>query len=448
MSDQALERGLPASVDTERIIFGCILLDDRHYAEAATTLTARHFALDTHQRIFAAMERLHGKQQPIDIITLIEELRHKREVESVGGVAYLASLTEGMPQKLNIGQYVRIVKQKAMLRDVILAADRAMNDATDNPDEPEAVIQALQSELREIVSDNETTTTVESVSEFFIRKYGSVDKYLTVAPDTVAISTPWARYNAITKGGIRRKELTIVAARPSMGKTAWAINLASHVAVRLQKKVMLFSSEQPKEQILDRAVCALAHVTLDELRSKQQKFTQTQYVTDALTDLMRAFLYIDDTGNLNVDQIDARAELRSTSGGLDLMITDFLQNLDPGARFAKSKDTRAVQIGIQTKVLRNTGRRLNVANVVLAQTGRADKNAKVVLPRLSDLRESGDIEQNADQVTFIHRPEYYETEVSEETKGDAEFVVAKQRNGSIGTVRTKFHGEYFSFADE
>jgi replicative DNA helicase len=301
----------------------------------------------------------------------------------------------------------------------------------------------LQARMREIASDHDSAVVVESTRAFFIRRYGNVDAFLKPPERAAGILTPWKQYNELTDGGIKRQELTIAAARPSMGKTAWAMNVAVYAAVKLGMKVLFFSAEQSKEQIFDRAVCSIARVTMRELRDTQARFTQTSYVNDAIQDLVSSFLWFDDTGDLTVDQIDARAELKSRTDGLDLMVTDFLQYLDPG-RFARKNDTRSIQIGNMTKSLRNTGKRLHVGNLVLAQTGRKDSSSA---PSLSDLRESGDIEQNADQVTFLHRPEYYD-KVDPDKKGVAEFIIAKQRNGPTDTARTQFMGKYFSFVDQ
>jgi replicative DNA helicase len=306
-------------------------------------------------------------------------------------------------------------------------------------------LATLHSKLREIAQETDGDAVVESAHQFFVRRYGDIDKYLAPREAGVHIPTPWKAYNDCTRGGIKRKELTVIAARPSSGKTAWAINVAAHAAIKHYQKVLFFSAEQPKEDLFDRAVCYLSKVTIDDMRAAQKRFVQDTYVRDAISDILESHLFIDDSGKLTVDQIDARAEIRFTAGGLDLMITDFLNTLDIGKLGAKN-DNRTLRLGLASLAIRNTGRRLNVGNILLAQQGRPPKGGKVAEPTLSDLRESGDIEQNSDQVAFIHRPEMYGDD-DPEVKGKAFFIIAKQRNGPLAKIPVLFQGEYFSFSD-
>ena len=440
-------RGLPASVDAEIVILGSILLDDRHYAEAASRIQEYHFSLDSHRRIYAAMRELHKRQQPIDIVTLTNELRRRVELESVGGVAYIASFTEGLPHKTSIGHWVDIVKDKATQREIYRIAEQAKEASLDGNDDANEILLNLNAQARDLLLDNQSTVTVESVKAFFERKYGSYDNYLRTDLLTGTIPTPWKRYNEKTGGGIQRKELTIIAARPSMGKSAWAVNMAIHAALRENKRVLLFSPEQSKEQVLDRAVCHMARVTLKEIRDPQGQLINSRYVEDALRDILNSNLFIDDSGGLTVEQIDARAEQQAAETGLDLIITDFLNYLDT-SRLGSKGDNRALRLGLACVAIRNTGKRLNIGNILLTQQGRAEKGGSVRPPTLTDLKESGDIEQNADQVTFIHRPEYYAKEDTDaEDRGKADFIIAKQRNGPTETVRVYSKLEYFSFLD-
>lgn len=442
--DPNVLRANPASPEAERSILGGLLLDSgTHWATAAASIQVDDFSLDSHRRIYRAIEQLVRNGHVVDIITLVEELRRTKEIESVGGVAYLASLTEGLPRNISIVEYATIVRNKAILRDTMRVGTSIENAAADQSDSPSLILEAAQTQLREL-TQRTIRTGLERVSDYFAKTYASVDEYYSPAAAPKGVLSPFAQWNAMA-GGFHRKELIIIAARPSMGKTAMMTTLCVHLGVELRQKVAVFSLEQPTQAILDRMVCARAGVAVGELRGKQRSFIAARYAQDALSDILEAPIYIDDDPMLSAEEIVSRAEMLSDRvGGLDAIMVDYLQYLPSRL---KRGETRTLELGNMTKTLRGGAKRLNVPLICLAQVSRETENRADKKPRLADLRESGDIEQNADVVAFIHRPEYYDKD-NEELAGLAEFIIAKQRNGPIGTVHLRYRGPHFLFTEK
>src|SRR5580698_8987756 len=322
--DVAFERGLPASIDAERSILGAILLDNHSYNEAAEKLHADDFALDSHRRIYGRMAELIDASRAVDIVTLSEELAKRKEVEAVGGVAYLASLTEGLPRRISIEEYVRIVKDKSLLRQLINICSTAITRAADQGEEAFEILNAAESGLLE-VTERGITRGFASIPEIVRDSFGTIDNLYKEGREVTGLATHFTDFDKMTSG-LQASELIIIAARPSMGKTAWAINIAQNAAVNGGKVVAIFSLEMSKESLLRRMLASEAMVGSRKLQTGFIPREDRGKLMSALDRLMGSKMYIDDTPGITLAEMRAKARrLQQQEGGLDLIVIDYLQ---------------------------------------------------------------------------------------------------------------------------
>ena len=451
-SDVSLERGLPASVEAERSILGAILLDNYSYNEAAEKLRAEDFSLDSHRRIYARMAGLIDVHRAVDIVTLVEELARRKEIEAVGGRAYLASLTEGLPRRPSIGEYVRIVKDKSLSRQLIGICSTAITRATDQSEEAMAVLDAAESGLLE-VSERGITRGFADISEIVRDSFGTIDNLYAQQKEVTGLATHYTQFDKMTSG-LQASDLIIIAARPSMGKTAWAINIAENVAVKDGKVVAIFSLEMSKESLLRRMLASQAMVSMRKIQTgfipKQDRFK----LMEALERLAESKIFIDDTPAISLSEMRAKARrLQRMHGGLDLIVVDYLQLMIASAFGAgRRPENRTQEVSAISRGLKALAKELRVPVVALSQLSRAsEQRGGNKEPMLSDLRESGSIEQDADVVAFIHRASYYhkdeDGEEDPESKLTAKIIIAKQRNGPTGSVQLAYMAEWTRFED-
>jgi replicative DNA helicase len=444
--DIAFERGLPASIDAERSILGAILLENTAYNEASERITHEDFALDSHQRIFARMGELINSGRPVDIVTLTDELGRRKEVDSVGGVAYLFSLTEGLPRRLSIEEYVRIVKDRSLLRQLIKHSALSISEAHDQSEDALTILNRIVSSLLE-VTEQGVTNGFASIPEIVRDSFGTIDNLYKQGKQITGLQTYFDEFDKKTSG-LQHSELTIIAARPSMGKTAWAINIAQNAAVRGGKVVAVFSLEMSKESLLRRMLASEALVDSQKIQQGFLLREDQQKLTLALERLTEAKMFIDDTPGISLAEMRAKARrLRQTQGGLDLIVIDYLQLMSATqgtGKSARGYENRTQEVSAISRGLKALAKELKVPVVALSQLSRASEQraGKDKRPMLSDLRESGSIEQDADVVAFIHRESYYNRDENgqpdPDTEGKAEIIIAKQRNGPTGTVHLAY----------
>ncbi len=440
------DRGLPASIDAERSILGAVLLDNHAFNEAAERLTQEDFALDQHRRIFMRMAELIDAGRAVDIVTLAEELAKRKEVESVGGVAYLASLTENLPRRVSIEEYVRIVKDKSLLRQLIQVCSSAITRAADQSDEALEVLNAAESALLE-VTEHGIQRGFAGIPEIVRGSFGSIDELMREGHrEVTGLATHFDEFDRMTSG-LQKSELTIIAARPSMGKTAWAINIAQNAAVRGDAVVAVFSLEMSKESLLRRMLASEALVDSQKIQKGYLSRDDQEKLTSALERLVEAKIFIDDTPGISLTEMRAKARrLRQMSGRLDLIVIDYLQLMSgsaAGAPGAKRFENRTQEVSHVSRGLKALAKELAVPVIALSQLSRAsEQRGGDKKPMLSDLRESGSIEQDADVVAFIHRESYYNKDENgqpdPDTEGKAEIIIAKQRNGPTGSVHLAY----------
>jgi len=440
-TDLALDKGLPANVEAERMILGAVLLDEAAFVQVAGSLDPEDFSLEKHRRIFARMADLHACGARIDRVALANELMKRGQLESVDGVSYLVSLDDGLPQLSNLDGYVRIVKDKALLRRIIFASQKLINRCLLGEEDAEQILASGEETLLRLGEDR-ATSALASPGQIIEEFEGGFNAFLDPSHRIKGLSTGFLKLDELT-GGLHPGELIILAARPSMGKTALALNIAQHAATQanLRKTVAVFSLEMSKESLLTRMVCAAARVDQQKFRAGYLNREERRRLQIAANDLVEAPLYIDDTAGANLMDIHAQLRRLQAERGLDLVVIDYLQLMSGRGRF----ENRNQEVSALSRGLKLLAKELRVPLLVLSQLNRAPETRPGDhVPQLSDLRESGSIEQDADLVLFIFREEIYKPN-REDLRGLADLIIAKQRNGPIGKVKLAFLREYTRF---
>jgi replicative DNA helicase len=438
--DQRLDRGLPANPEAERSILGAILLDNQLYDQAATSLQADDFSLDAHRRIYSRMMELADSARPIDIITLTEELHRYKELDSTGGVAYIASLTDGVPRRPSIEHYVKIVRDKALLRGVIHAASGMMAKAAEQEDTAADVLDGAEASISAL-SLNRLGQDLMGVADIAKESFGgNIDALYQRGRRITGLETYYADLDELTSG-LQPSDLVIIAARPSMGKTAFAINIAENAAIHGHKVVAVFSLEMSKEALLNRMLCSVSRVDSHKMRSGFISKEDAIKLKDALDTLMEAPVFIDDTPGISLSELRAKARRlkQKQEGKLDLIVVDYLQLMSAVAPGGKRYENRTQEVSAISRGLKAIAKEMKVPVIALSQLSRApeQRGGKDNEPKLSDLRESGSIEQDADTVMFIYRPEYYDRN-NPDVEGKAKLIIGKQRNGPTDTIQLAF----------
>ena len=442
--DLTLDAGLPANLDAEKTILGAILLDNAAHAEAAEHIKPDDFSLDSHRRIFLRMSELIDTGRAVDIVTLSHELSRYKEVEAVGGVAYLASLTEGLPRRPVIEDYIRIVKDKSLLRRLMGICSAAIAKAADQSQDAIGVLDETESQLLE-VSQSGLSLGLQPIDVIVRDSFGSIDNLYNHRGDITGLETGFTDFDRMTSG-LQKGELIIIAARPSMGKTALAINIAQNAAVRQKAIVAIFSLEMSKESLLRRMLASQASVDQQKIQKGFFGRAEQEQLQEALSLLVESHIFIDDSAASTIAEMRAKARrLKQNNGGLDLIMIDYLQLMSatmPGAS-KRGFENRVQEVSAISRGLKAMAKELQVPVIALSQLSRSNEKRDDKRPMLSDLRESGSIEQDADVVAFIHRESYYnrKEDLSAEEKAEAEIIIAKQRNGPTGIVKMHWRGD-------
>lgn len=447
--DQVLRDGLPANLDAERSVLGAILLDNAAYNSAAEVLESDHFSDGRNRRMFALMLTLAESGNPIDALTLTNEAIQQGglpALEAIGGASYIASLTEGLPRSVNVAHYARIVKDKAILRQTVHLANSAMKQALDGSDDPAHLLARVVESFQALEEASEVSGPVQ-VGEFFSRQYKSLDHFVNSGRRKLGLDTGFRGLDELTLG-LQPGDLILLAGRPSMGKTAFALDVAAHVACHAGKPVLIFSLEMTKDALLRRLACAQVRINSLKLQSGALTKDEARRLSAALAVLTRAPLYIDDKPALRIHELHARARRWHREKRFGLVVLDYIQLMTP-----PKSENRTQEVDVLSRGLKTLAKELNIPVLALSQLSRApdqragDNNR----PRLSDLRDSGALEQNADVVALLYREEYYVRQAGREPSADlkdrAELIIAKQRNGPTGDVPLVFTSKFASFAN-
>ena len=435
----------PASLHAEQTILGAMLVEPLAIVDATMLLKTDDFSIDSHRKIYEVMLHLSEVGYAVDIITVSEDLSKRKELDSIGGRAYLASLSEGLPRKLSIESYVRIVRDKSLMRQLMSVCDMGMMEASDQSLEAIEVLNKVEHRMMEI-SEHAVTGGFSGISDIVRDSFGSIDKLYEQGREITGLATHYDAFDRMTSG-LQDSELIIIAARPSMGKTAWAINIAQNSAVRDGKVVAVFSLEMSKESLLRRMLASEAMVNSRKIQTGFLPREDKGKLLAGLERLMQSKLFVDDTPGITLAEMRAKARrLKQQEGSLDLIVIDYLQLMTGSAGAAQKKfENRTQEVSSVSRGLKALAKELKVPVVALSQLSRgSEQRTGDKKPLLSDLRESGSIEQDADVVCFIHREEYYDRE-NEDLKGKAEIIIAKQRNGPTGSVQLAYIADYTRF---
>ncbi len=428
----SLDKGLPTNIEAERLVLGSIMLDDSLYVQAAGTLEPDDFSLDKHRRIFRRMAGLHERGESIDRVTVANELLRFDELEACGGLSYLVSLDDGLPHIVNLESYIRIVKDKSVLRRIIYAAQHLMNRCLVGEEDPAEILAGAEETLLKL-GEARIKSPMSSPRQILEEYEGGINAFLDPSKRIQGIGTGFYKLDEMT-GGLHAGDLFILAARPSMGKTAMALNIAHHVAVKCEQAVAIFSLEMSKESLLTRMLCAGARVDSQRFRAGYLSADERRRLQAGLNQLVEAPIFIDDTAGVHLMDIHAKLRRLQAERKLGLVVVDYLQLMSGRGRF----ENRNQEISSISRGLKLLAKELGVPMLVLSQLSRAPETRQGDhRPQLSDLRESGSIEQDADLVGFIFREEVYKRD-REDLRGLAELILAKQRNGPVGKIDLVF----------
>jgi replicative DNA helicase len=437
--DLAFEKGLPANLDAERFVLGAILMDDSNYIPVAAMLQPDDFSLEKHRRIFERMGDLAGRGEKIDRVTVANELMRHGELESCDGLAYLVSLDDGLPQIYNLDSYVRIVKDKSLLRRIIFSSQSLINRCLVGEENPDDILASAEENLFKL-GESRVANTLRNPEQIINEYQGGINAFLDPSRRIKGISTGFIKFDEMT-GGLHEGELFILAARPSMGKTALALNIGYHVATKVRLPVAIFSLEMSAESLLVRMVCAGARVDQQKFRAGFLNQEERRRLQVAASELVEAPLFIDDTAGVGLMDVHSKLRRLKAEVGLGLVIIDYLQLMSGRGRF----ENRNAEVSAISRGLKLLAKELRCPFLVLSQLSRAPETRPGDhKPQLSDLRESGSIEQDADLVGFIYREEVYKPD-REDLRGLADLIIAKQRNGPIGKVPLVFLREFTKF---
>ena len=436
MGDPFFDKGLPSNVEAERSILGAILLDNAVCNQAIELLRRDDFFLDSHRRIFDKMVTLTERLMPIDLITLSDELRRAGEFEQIGGATYIASLIDGVPRTDTIEPYAKLVKQKSMLRKLISASQQIVSLAFEEEDEADVIIDKAEHMIFQIAEDR-VRQGFQYIGDVAHRRLEQIEQMAGRPEMITGVPTGFTDFDRMTSG-LQRQELIVIAARPSMGKTALALNVAQYAA-KNANVVGIFSLEMSAEQLVSRLLCSEARVDAHRLRTGYLNREEWARLADALRRLCETKVFIDDSAAVSVMEMRAKCRRLKAEHGLDLVIVDYLQLMAGRGRI----ESRQQEVSQISRDLKGLAKELDVPVVALSQLSRAPEQRSEHKPQLSDLRESGAIEQDSDVVCFIYREELYNP--TDENQGMAELIIGKQRNGPTGMVQLAFLKEFTRF---
>jgi replicative DNA helicase len=432
-----LERIPPQNLEAEQSVLGSMLLDRDAISAAIEYLRAVDFYREGHQKIFQAMVALSERGEPVDLVTLVEELRGHNQLEAIGGMAYLTTLANVVPTSANVSYYARIVQEKAVLRSLINSATRIVTRCFEAKEDVEEILDDAEQSIFE-VSQRSNPQGFSSMKDILKGAFDRIDKLWGNKGGVSGVPTGFPDLDNMTSG-LQNSDLVIIAARPSMGKTTLALNIAQHIAVNEKLPVAVFSLEMSKEQLVQRILCAQANIDAHRLRRGFLSDEDYPKLTKAAGPLSAAPLFIDDTPAMSVMEMRAKARRLKAEHGLAAIFVDYLQLM----RGSDRSENRQQEISAISRSLKALAKELDVPVVALSQLSRAVEQREKKRPILSDLLESGGIEANADIVAFIYREGYYNQNM--ENRHDTEIILAKQRNGPVGTVHLYFKESYNKF---
>lgn len=442
MSDLFADRTPPHNTEAEQAVLGAVFLEPTSVVTASEILIPEDFYRTAHQLIFSVMLNLFDRNEPVDVVTVTNALQSARHLEEIGGVSYLADLAGSAPTAANIEYYCHIVAEKALLRRLIRTATQIVSEGYTREDDVESIVDDAEREILE-VSERKRVGEFRPIRDVLIETYDNIETLHSRKDDVTGTATGFMELDRMT-AGFQKSDLIIVAARPSVGKTAFALNIAQNVATRNEANVAIFSLEMGARQLAMRMLCAEGNIDAQKLRTGRLEDDDWKKLTMAMGSLSRAGIYIDDSPGIRVNDIRAKCRRLKQEKGLDLVIIDYLQ-LIMGSGGPHRQENRQQEVSEISRTLKAMARELDVPVIALSQLSRGVESRQDKRPMMSDIRESGSIEQDADVVAFLYRDDYYNKE--SEKQNIIEIIIAKQRNGPVGTVELAFIKEYNKFVN-
>ncbi len=429
----------PQSIDAEMSLLGAVLIDEEVLADVSELVTPKDFYDKRHQLVFSSMMRLYEKHKPVDLLTLTEELKKKKELEIVGGSAYLTEITNYVPTSAHAHAYAELVSQKAIRRRLIKASSEISEMGFDEETTTQELLERAEAELFS-VSDQSLKQDLVSIESILTESFDRLEELHRNKGALRGIRTGYRDLDNMT-AGLQRSDLIILAARPAMGKTTLVTNLAYNVATIAKLPVLFFSLEMSKEQLIDRMLSDASGVDSWNIRTGNLSDEDFSKLSDAMGEMAEAPIFIDDTPGLSVLEMRTKARRAAHDQPLGLVIVDYLQLMQSNGNH---NGNRVQEVSEISRGLKLIARELNVPLIALSQLSRSVESRTPPIPQLSDLRESGSIEQDADIVSFIYRPGYYEPD-NPEVENITDLIIAKHRNGPVGKVQLYFHPERLRF---
>ncbi|MFB4161537.1 replicative DNA helicase [Geomicrobium sp. JSM 1781026] len=439
MSEQWQEDRLPPqNIEAEQAVLGAIFLEEESLVAASERLRPEDFYRASHQRIFEAMVELSDKGEPVDLVTVTSELQDRHWLEEAGGVSYLTDLANAVPTASNVSHYSRVVEEKSLLRRLIRTATSIASDGYESDHEVDDVLSDAERMILE-VSNRRTSGAFVSIKDVLMETYDNIEMLQGRGDALTGVSSGFQDLDRMT-AGFQRSDLIIVAARPSMGKTAFALNIAQNIATKSDENVAIFSLEMGASQLVQRMLCAEGNIDGTRLRTGQLIEEDWEKLAMAMGSLSRAGIYIDDSPGITVADIRAKCRRLKQERGLGMILIDYLQLIQ-----GRGTESRQQEVSEISRNLKAIARELDVPVIALSQLSRGVESRQDKRPMMSDLRESGSIEQDADIVSFLFREDYYDHDA--ENQNMIEIIIAKQRNGPVGSVELAFIKEYNKFVN-
>ncbi|MBP1694952.1 MAG: replicative helicase [Deltaproteobacteria bacterium] len=431
----------PQHIEAEQSILGGILIENEAINRVTEILDADDFYREAHRKIFNALINLSERDEPADLITLTNELRKIDELDSIGGASYLASLIDSVPTAANIQYYARIVKEKAILRKLIQTSTEIITQSYEDRGDVESFLDEAERSIFEI-SEKRVRPSFYPIREIVKESFATIEKLFKKKEAVTGVPSGFKELDRMT-AGFQPSDLVIIAGRPSMGKTAFCLDVAEYAAIDNKIPVAIFSLEMSKEQLVIRMLCSQAHVEGTRLRTGYLNESDWPKLTIAAGSLSESPIYIDDTAALSVLEMRAKARRLKADHGLGMVIVDYLQLMKGRARV----ESRQQEISEISRSLKALAKELNIPVIAVSQLSRKTEERTGNRPQLSDLRESGAIEQDADLIIFIYRDEVYNKDPDNPNRGKAEVIIGKQRNGPIGKIDLAFLDKFTTFKD-
>ncbi|MHC6181520.1 replicative DNA helicase [Clostridium sp. JNZ X4-2] len=432
-------KSIPHNIEAEQSVIGSMLIDKTAIVECIQVLKIEDFYKDTHKVIFESILDLYRKDTAVDIITLTENLKSKSKLEAAGGITYISELSGSIVSTVNLQSYIKIIKDKSTLRKLIKASTKIIEESYNAQDDVEKTIDMAEKSIFDL-SNNMKTSDFESMNAVLERGFLEIERLFNNKGETTGIASGFRELDAKTSG-FQKGDMVLVAARPSMGKTTFALNIAEYAALREGKKVAIFSLEMSKEQLAYKLLCSEAHIDMLKLRTGNLEDKDWENIARVSGPLAASKIFIDDTAGISIMEMRSKCRRLKIEQGIDIIVVDYLQLMSGG----RSSENRQQEVSEISRSIKALAKEMQCPVIALSQLSRAPEARTDHRPMLSDLRESGSIEQDADIVMFLYRDEYYNKETEE--KNIAECIISKQRNGPTGTVKLAWMGQFSKFGN-